>query len=324
MKKFNLFKILTAAVLMAFVTGCYFVEDIYDNNNPGSAGTGAAGETGAVTVRGVSYIFKDVPGGIVPAGVEWTSSSYSLPYTIPGFKIGQTEITYELWYAVREWAVNDGGYLPFANPGLEGSVGSAGAPPTDKKTHPVTTVSWRDCVVWCNAYSEAAGLTPVYYEDAAYTVVLKDTDGAAAPGAGKPEIAYIKADADGFRLPTIAQWEYAARGGAPATTAPWKYIYAGSDDIETVAWYQSNSGATHPVAKKLANTLGLYDMTGNISEWCYDKAAGASKDRLHFGGCFGSNGTATVCKINFPPRTCGPGPGSGHAHSDVGFRVIRL
>ena len=69
-----------------------------------------------------------------------------------------------------------------------------------------------------------------------------------------------------FRLPTEAQWEYAARGGNQAQGR----LYSGSNTIDEVAWYTSNSSTTHPVKTKAPNELGIYDMSGNVFEWCSD------------------------------------------------------
>ena len=111
--------------------------------------------------------------------------------------------------------------------------------------YPVQSVSWFDAARFCNQLSEKAGLTPCYDEstwECNYSV-------------------------NGFRLPTEAEWEYACRAGTETA------YYSGDDesDLDTVGWYKENSGETpHPVGQKAPNGYGLYDMHGNVWEWCND------------------------------------------------------
>lgn len=210
-----------------------------------------------VTVPGGSF-YLDVPNKTRPK------------ITLSSFQIAQYELTYELWLEVYRWAIDNGYNVGSAKKGYA-------ANDAYKDFVPATLISWNKACVWLNAYSEYKGLEPVYYRG---NIVWKDytsTSGSFSWNQTK----------NGYRLPTECEWEFAAGGGSEEEHD--KYIYAGSNTIDDVAWYSRNSGnEAHKVGTRKANKLGLYDMSGNVKEWCFDYSAdwgtGELTNPVHWNG----------------------------------------
>lgn len=193
-----------------------------------------------------------------------------------------------------------------------------------KDSRPVINVNWYDAVEYCNWLSETQGLEQVY----SVHKEQKDPNNKSALDDLK-WLVKEKPAANGYRLPTEAEWEYAARGRGKRPGSQ----YAGSDTLEEVGWYRKNSGRkTQPVRQKKPNELGLYDMSGNVWEWCWDRCESEYyKNQNNALFLIGIEPTSLFARRggswNYHPgsarcsdRMCGSPNGGG---SDIGFRLAR-
>ena len=251
-----------------------------------------------------------------------TDLANALPVTatLDAFYLDANLVTLRQWQGVFSHATNHG--YSFANAGS----GKAAQ-------HPVQKVDWYDGVKWCNARSEQEGKTPVYYTDAELTQVYRTGERAV----------FANWAAKGYRLPTEAEWEKAARGGLSGKRFPTgdtisasqanyegdttSYNYDLGPSGRNAAYAAGEKPYTSPVGSFAPNGHGLYDMAGNVWEWCWDKygtpyAGGADPRgperglaRVIRGGCW--DGDAVYCRVASRNGTL-----PTYADHILGFRTV--
>ena len=232
------------------------------------------------------------------------------------FYMGKYEVTqaeYEKYCSYRE------SYSPWPDYG-------------DGDNYPAYFVSWYDAIVYCNKRSRAEGLTPCYSIDD--STVPEEWGTVPSSEDATWDSVICNWNANGYRLPTEAEWEYAARAGDNTVDS---LTYSGTSEVNKLgdyAWYDDNSdNTTHVVGTKKANAYGLYDMSGNVKEWCWNwhtiiynteteggsDPTGASDGslRVNRGGSWniGSN----LCAVSYRGYSDPYDRSNGR-----GFRVVRL
>jgi formylglycine-generating enzyme required for sulfatase activity len=236
----------------------------------GSTGaTGPAAATappGMVLIPAGSFTMGNVVGSGSDADI---TDAAPVSVTVSAFYMDVNLVSLSQWRSVFYWAAEQTGPSAYY---FGGGTGKAA-------NNPVETVDWYDCVKWCNARSEQAGLKPAYYTDAAYTAVYRT---------GETDTVYMNMASGGYRLPTEAEWEKAARGGRSGQRFPWGATidetlapyYGGSGGVPSYdngpSGYNAldtggiGSGSTTPIGTFAGNGYGLFDMAGNVFELCWD------------------------------------------------------
>jgi len=256
--------------------------------------------SGQVLSTPVSANFIRVEGGTFQMGTASGGENIERPVhtvTVKSFNISKYQVTQKEWYEIMGTTIRQQRDMADKSASIYG----------EGDNYPMYYVNWYEVVEYCNRRSIKEGLEPVYR------------------GSGNNII--CDWSKNGYRLPTEAEWEYAAKGGTK------EYItteYSGSNSVGAVAWYYDNSNnSSHPVGTKAANNLGIYDMSGNVWEWCWDwygdytsssqtdpRGAVSGPGRVLRGGSWNnwSVNVRSAVRFNYTPSKW---------RNDIGFRLVR-